>query len=135
VLIANYSSEVLEDLWQVHDNSFPFPNIEDPSFIERKIIVNKGKVIGCGLAKLTTEFILILDKRESLKTRVNAVSALQRNIIYSLARKGITDIHVFIKDDEKVAKFARRMGFQDCPEKYALSLHLGNGEMCEQKPE
>ena len=124
MLVTNYSNEIIDDLFSIHDRSFPFPDFDDSTFIEKKVIVNEGKIIGCGLAKLTTEFILILDKTTSRRVRVSAVDMLQKKIICDLLRRGIKDIHVFVNDDS-VVKFAEHLGFNKCPEKEVLSLRFG----------
>jgi hypothetical protein len=124
MLIANYSKEAVNDIYRIHDGSFPFPDFDDSTFISKKVIIDKGKIIGCGLTKLTSEFILILDRSASLKVRVNSLNSLQRNVIEELSKKGIKDTHIFVNEDS-VAKYAEHMGFQRCPEKNTLSLRFG----------
>jgi hypothetical protein len=121
MILTHYIEGVEDELYTIHDASFPFPDFDDPTFIEKKIVIDKGKVIGCGLAKITTEFILILDRSKSLKSRVQATKVLKSDIVKSLSRRGIRDTHIFVNDDQ-VERFATHMGFRKCPEKSSMSL-------------
>lgn len=121
MLIANYDNEITDEVFRLHDGSFPFPNCSDPNYIQKKILIHEGRIIGAGFIRLTTELTLILNKNESLRTRVDAIKELEKKITCNLRNKGIKDIHIFC-NDPSVAKFARHFGFQNCPEKEALSL-------------
>lgn len=124
MLLINYIKEAANDIHRIHSGSFPFPDLNDPTFIEKKIIVDKGKIIGCGLVKLTTEFILIMDDLSPLRSRVLGINQLQKQLVCDLLKKGIKDCHIFT-DAENVTKFAEHCGFEKCPSKDVLSLRFG----------
>jgi hypothetical protein len=124
MLIINYSKEIENDIRRFHNQDFPFPDFSDPTFIEKKVLVDKGKIIGCGLVKLTSEFILIMDESSPLRSRVIGISEIQKNLICALLRRGIRDVHIF-PDDEKIIKYAEHLGFEICNSKPALSLRFG----------
>lgn len=123
MLILNYNEEILNELHRIHDGTFPFPNFSDPTFIQKKILVDKGRIIGCGLVKITTEGVVILDQDSPIKSRVLGLQELQRNIVCELLKRGIHDIHAFI-DDSKVIEFAKRLGWETCNSKPAMSLRF-----------
>lgn len=124
MLVTNYCECIEDEIFSFHDGSFPFPSVNDSTIIEKKTVVDKGRIIGSGFVKLTTEFILIMDKTAPLRSRVLGINKLQKEILQSLANKGIKDIHIFC-NDAKVAKLAEHYGFQPCPEKYAMGLIFG----------
>lgn len=124
MLIANYSEEVLNNIIRIHDDSFPFPNFSDPTFISKRIIVNNGDIIGCSLVKITSEAIVILDKTKPLRIRVDSLTKLQKQIVCELRQRGIRDIHAFI-NDSNVTRFAERLGWEKCPARDVLSLRFG----------
>ena len=124
MLIVNYNKEILDDVHRIHNGSFPFPDFNDSTFIEKKIIIDKGKVIGCGIIKITSEFILILDEQSSIKSRVLGLQELQKHLVCDLLKKGIRDCHIFT-DSDNVTKFAEHCGFEKCPSKDVLSLRFG----------
>lgn len=124
MLVLDYSNEIENEIIGIHDGSFPLPDFSDDTYIQKKVLVNDSQIIGCGLVKLTTEFILILDKSKPRRVRVNAIQCLSSNIVPNLYNKGIKDIHVFV-NDPVVEKYALHLGFKKCPERSALSLRFG----------
>lgn len=113
MLITNYTKDALDEIKRIHTGYFPFPNLDDHTFIQKKIAIDRGKVIGCGFVKLTSEFILILDESASISSRVWSVLNLKNTLIPELKKYGIRDTHIFV-DNSAVASFAERLGFEPC---------------------
>lgn len=125
-MIINLSpeNETDNELYRIHDGSFPFPDLSDNTYILKKVVISDGQLVGCGLVRITSECTLMLDKSASLKRRVIATQELQNNMINELKKKGIKDVHAFMTD-EKVFQLVQHLGFKPCPEKYVASLRFG----------
>lgn len=120
----NPSEEINDELYSIHDGSFPFPDLDDTCYISKKIVINQGKVIGCGLTRLTTEYTLLLNSNAARRVRVLAAQELYYKSIEEARRLGLKDTHIFT-NSLSVAKFAEHLGFRECPEKKVLSLRFG----------
>src|ERR1700734_299553 len=87
----------LEAIKGIHDGSFVL-NLTDPAWISKRMAIKDGRLIGfCG-AKLTTEGVIILNKKESKITRIKAAKELWDVVEDDIINFGLSDIHVFSKN-------------------------------------
>jgi hypothetical protein len=113
MISLDINEDLTNELKVIHDNSFPFPNINNFLYISKKVIVEDNEIIAAGFLKLTSEGILITNPRTSRRSRVLATKELI-NILELEAKKfGFDDCHVFVKDS-KVQEFLRHLGFNFC---------------------
>jgi hypothetical protein len=102
-----------EELRNIHDNSFPFPDLSNNLYISRRIAISSGQIIGGGLVKITAEGILILDENIDIQTRALASRYIIEALKKDCKMAGLDDCHVFVKK-EKVRRFLECVGFKDC---------------------
>src|SRR5580704_1771789 len=95
MIISNQLTE--EELSLLHDNSFPIPNINNPLYFSKKLIIDNGELIAAGLVKLTCEGVLVINEKAPLRSRVNGIKALIEEQSKDAKKIGLDDCHVFIK--------------------------------------
>lgn len=120
MIILNSTGEELEEL---HDNSFPFPDLSNPLYVSRKIAMSEGKIIGGGLVRLTTEGILILDQNTTLQQRSIASKAIINALKEEVKSRGLDECHVFVQQSN-VRRFLKSLGFNDSKGGNAMIIHF-----------
>ena len=102
-----------EDLKELHDATFPLPDLLNPTYIAGRTIIDNGKVVAIGILKVTTEAVLITNERAPHITRGRAVKALVNELEIELRKRRLQDCHIFVKQHH-VQRFLRGLGFVDC---------------------
>jgi hypothetical protein len=112
-----------EELKNIHDNSFPFPDVSNPLYISKKLVISQGKLVGGGLVRLTAEGILILDQSLPVGLRAIASKAIITALKEDVKKKGLDECHVFVKDPN-VQELLRRFGFVNCQGGQPMIIHF-----------
>jgi hypothetical protein len=110
-----------EAIKQIHDGSFPFPDLASPLFLSKRMAIKDGKLIGFIGAKLTAEGVLILNSETSAITRTKASLELWDAMKRDLKNFGLEDFHVFTKNPKF---FNLLMNFKFREEQGAMSIEL-----------
>jgi hypothetical protein len=97
----------------IHDDSFEFPDMNNPLIVSKKMIVDNGQLVAYGLAKITIEGIAVTDEKSSLFTRAKAYRRILLELGEDLRNKRFSDCHTFIKKPE-VQRALEHMGFKKC---------------------
>lgn len=105
---------------EIHDNSFPLPDLNSMKFI--KTVVSDGLVQAVGLVRITAEGILITDQKLSLQQRAIASGLAIDELKKECMRAGLQDCHVFV-EKSNVKEFLKFFGFQPCKGQ-ALVIHF-----------
>lgn len=113
MLQLNMTDENIDDLERVHKARFPFPDLRDPLYIDREIIISHGRIVAAGLARVTTEGIVIVDETLPTYVRMKAIRDLISSMSGVLKAKGMEDCHVFVNDD-RFMNILKKLGFQVC---------------------
>lgn len=121
MVITNVLESEVEVLKSLHDNSFPFPDLDD--CIVKQAVIDNGILVGMGIVRLTTEGILIINKDLSSLTKSRCIQGLINNMVPKVKSLGIKDCHVFVQD-YKMIRFLQEIGFQDCKGGKAMILFL-----------
>lgn len=111
MLIIDLDEDVAEELCIKHKESFPFPDISNPLYVAKRVVIADGQVIGAGLLKITSEAVLILDRDTELNVRVMAIMTLIKELQGLLGKFRLDECHAFVRDPN-VQKFLERIGFQ-----------------------
>lgn len=120
MLIIN---DTCEELRSLHDGSFPFPDVQNPLYISKKLLISQGKLVGGGLVRLTAEGILILDQTLPVHLRAIASKAIISALKEDVKTKGLDECHVFVKNPS-VQELLRRLGFVDCQGGQPMVIHF-----------
>lgn len=124
MIVTNWTQGAEDSVRKIHrEEKFPFPNLQNPLYFSRKIVISQGKVIGAGFVRLTGEGILILDKKEPLVTRAFAAKTIVEELKLDVKSKGLDECHVFVQD-VNVQNFLKRLGFQECQGGKPLVIHF-----------
>jgi hypothetical protein len=95
---------------------FPQRDFNRRHYVVRDVAEEKKEVVACGLLRVTSEIILILDKSKSKRIRGEAISRLLGDGIFKGQRLGLDEMHAFLLGDD-AHSFAHvlknRFGFQD----------------------
>jgi len=108
---------------QIHDNSFPLPDLSDRLYICRKTVVDDGKIVAIGLVRLTAEGILITNQTLPHVTRARGSAVMINQLKQDAKSHGLSDCHVFVIND-KVQKFLKHLGFENCKGGSPLVIQL-----------
>jgi hypothetical protein len=111
-------------IMQLHNGSaFSFPDLTNPLYISKRMCLDKNGIVAAGFIKIMAEGILLTNKERPAITRakgsVEILNRLKRDAKYA----GLDSCHVFVSD-EKVHKFLKHYGFDDCPEKYTMYIEF-----------
>src|SRR5437667_9101996 len=98
---------------RIHDGSFPFPNLSNPSYIVQRTAIDNGNIVAHVIVKLTAEGILITDQSLPLVTRARCARELMNSAERPLKARNLDDCHVFCKDSH-VIDFLTHYGFERC---------------------
>jgi len=93
---------------------FPVPDVESKLYFARGVVVSGDKIVGFGLARVTSEFILLLNPDESKRLRVQALEMLTRVGVRSAVKVGIDEAHAFVSDSVFADILKKKFGFVDC---------------------
>lgn len=112
-----------EDLKDIHDNSFPFPDLSNPLYISKKEVVSDGIIIAGGIVRLTAEGILFTNKDASLMQRAIASNAIIKALREDVKNRGLDECHVFVQQSN-VQAFLKRLGFEYCKGGTPMVIHF-----------
>lgn len=96
---------------------FPVPDVENKLYFSKGVVVSGDKIIGFGFARVTSEFILLLNPNETKRSQVKALELLLRAGVMSTVKVGIDEAHVFITPScpsGYVGILKSKFGFVDC---------------------
>ncbi len=120
MIVLNTNGDELKEL---HDNTFPFPDLSDSMYISRKSVISEGRVIAGGLVKLTTEGVLFVNKFASLHQKSIASKAIIESLKQDLINKNIHECHTFVQS-MNVCMFLSSLGFKYCKESNPMVIHF-----------
>ena len=105
----------LEELAKHWD--FPVPDVDSKLYFAKSVVISGDKIIGFGLARVTSEFILLLNPKEPKRLQIKALELLFRVGVMSTIKVGIDEAHAFITPtcpSTYVDILKRKYGFVDC---------------------
>lgn len=76
------------------------PNLENHLYTCRRVVISDGEIIGASIARLTSEIVLILDKKQPKTLRARAVKALHNTLLCDLQELGMDECHIFVPESE-----------------------------------
>ena len=115
----NHESEVAS----AHDNSFPLPNLNNKLYISKKQVISNGQLIAAGFVRLTCEGIVVVDLKQPLVSRVEAIKKLIEIQSEEARKVGLQDCHVFVKNDS-MANLLRQLGFIELTNEIPMMVKL-----------
>lgn len=83
--------------------SFPFPNLDCGLYCSQKALIDKDKVVGTAMLKLTSEAVIILDPHLSSITKASLIQEAFKTIPDEMDKFGLDQIHVFVIPDNDVS--------------------------------
>lgn len=107
MILVNTSSS--DDFKAIHDDSFPLPDLSNKLYINKKLAIEKDRVLAAGLVKLTCEGILVIDRDLPLLTKVRVIRTLIANQADEVKKLGLEDCHLFVKND-RMRAFLIKLG-------------------------
>jgi hypothetical protein len=124
--IRNLLTNDLPLLQDIHASNcdFPFPDLLNQLYCCNKVVEDsKGKIIGVGFVRLTSESILILDKQQPKSLRVRAIKLLFDRMKKDMRFLGMDETHAFVEDSEVNLRsmLKKLFGFIECK---ARSVYL-----------
>ena len=112
-----------EDLLNLHDNSFPLPDLSNHLYVSRKTAIENGKVNAIGLVRLTAEGILLTNSEATLTSRARCSAVLIERLKQDIKCQGLDECHVFVRLPN-VQKFLEHLGFTACKGGDPLVIHF-----------
>jgi len=110
------NKQEIEELRQIHDNSFPFPDFGNPTYVRSSLVRDAaGKLLAAGILKVTTETILIVNPEASRLQKAALCKQLFETLREELFGLGLDDTHLFLlKDEEHFSKLLKKhFNFQE----------------------
>ena len=120
LILRSADSDILKE---IHDGSFPLPDLSNPLYFGQCTAIENGEVIGVGLVRLTCEGILITDQSKPVTQRARASKAIIESAREQAKFKGLEDCHVFVRQPN-VIKFLEHLGFAISKSGTAMVTHL-----------
>lgn len=122
MIVVDMQDECIEEVKNIHIE-FPFPDLQNPLYISKKVAIGNGKVIGAGFVRLTGEGILILDRDQPTITRARAGAEIIEALKDTVKKNGLDECHVFVHD-MNVRKYLQHLGFNNCKGGQAMVIHF-----------
>jgi hypothetical protein len=121
MFITNFvDAEIMKE---IHDNSFPLPDLLNPLYVSQKTAIENGRVVAIGLVRLTAEGVLICNMKEGSLARARASATLIEELKKDCIQSKLDECHVFVKDS-KVHKFLSHLGFKFCQGGTPMVIHF-----------
>src|SRR5205814_9300169 len=99
-MIIPYDEKYVPRLQAIHNNGFPFPNLDSPLYVIKGIALNdNGRLVGGGFVKLISEAILILDNNASTMERSKALKEFFLIGKAKSEKLGLDSWHVFLSKE------------------------------------
>jgi hypothetical protein len=112
--IRAFKDSDLEDvdrIWRTHyANDFSLPNRNN--LIIDAIIENDGKVIAYGQVRVFAEGMLVLDKNEGKRAKVEALKLLMLEAFRGTSVANLEGMYCFIKDPEFATLMSKQFSFE-----------------------
>jgi N-acetylglutamate synthase-like GNAT family acetyltransferase len=99
-------SRILELCRDTDYESDPFRDI-----LSDRVIIDGEKLIAYGAIKRFTEAVLVLDKSKNVRTKIKALKELLNAAYFETRKVGLTELHVFTKNDSFANILRKHFGF------------------------
>lgn len=108
--------EKIDRIWKEYIETGDRFGIPDTSNLVTHAVVEsaKGRLIAFGMVKLFAEAILILDKNESRRNKINAIQALMLEAIRGSRQHNLSQLHCFIQREEFSRIMKKHYNFKNC---------------------
>lgn len=91
---------------------FPINHINNRTVILKRTCEENGKLIASSFVNTTTETSIIFAEGTNKLERARAVKELYLEIVAELIKRGYTDNHMFVEDEEFAELVQRHLGFE-----------------------
>ncbi len=99
-------SRILELCRDTDYDSDPFRDI-----LSDRVIVDGGQILAYGAVKRFSEAVLVLDKSKSSRKKIEALKNLLNAAYFETRKAGISELHVFTKNDSFANILRKHFGF------------------------
>lgn len=90
--------EAIKAIHAAQKIDYKLPQLESPLFVVKKAVTNeKGEVIGACLLRLTAETMLILSPELSPREKMDAMEAMQPEVLHAAWQLGLDEIEARIE--------------------------------------
>lgn len=94
------------------NKDFPVPDLSSPLYALKEVALDhKGQIIGVGIVRITSEVILIIDKKRSLPDKMIAIKTLLKKGVEESKKIGLDEWHAFVADT-KFVKLLEKLNFK-----------------------
>jgi citrate lyase synthetase len=93
-----------------HQDDFSLPSLIN-TITSAVVTDDLGELIGFGAVKILAEAIMVLDLDRPKNDRLEAMQLLMDEAIRACHKRGITQLHVFVKKEEMQRLLQRKFGF------------------------
>lgn len=110
-ILRDYRPEDFEQIKAIHDQmglDYRMPNLGDPLFVVRKVLVAGDRVVAASVARVEFETYLWLDQELSAREKNAAMELLQEKFLEECRLKGAENVVAWIPEHVE-AKFAKRL--------------------------
>lgn len=110
-MVRDAEKEDFPEIERIHAEmgmDYKLPDLESPLFIVKKLVEKDGKVIGACLLRLTAETMLLLSPDLGPAEKMDAMEAMQPEVIHGAWSKGLDDIEARIPQETE-AIFEKRL--------------------------
>lgn len=121
--IRNLDENDLCVLQDIHDDSFPFPELNNPLYFIQKVVEENGIVKAAGIVRLTSEGMVIIDKTLTRIKRAEMVRSLILACMVEAKSRGMDECHLFVREPN-MKQFLYHLGFFDSKGGDVLVTHL-----------
>lgn len=98
-------------LYREHYNGeFDFPSRDN--VVVQLVAENEDEILGYGLLKTLSEAFIVLNKSETGRKKIKALTELIEGAIFSADRMNIEQIHAFVEDPEFANILKKHFGFK-----------------------
>jgi hypothetical protein len=117
MLVREYQESDLAQLRAIHAAQgfdYALPDLSNPLFVTKTVLVNDGTIVGAALLRLTTEAYLLLDPRAGTpRQRWQWLLALHDATAHDAWQRGLEDVHAWLPPPiaRKFGKRLARLGW------------------------
>jgi hypothetical protein len=92
-------------------DKFVMPKVN--TVLDHCVAIHQGKVIAYGLLKTTPEGLIILDKSQKMRVKIEALRELLHAAQMAVVKRGLDEMVIYTDDDLYANTLKKHYGFRD----------------------
>ena len=125
--LLKYSDlEAINEIWdKFYKDEFGLPPLDKAVYAVA--VEDKGKLVGFGQTRLTTESLMVIDQSLSIRDKVEILKLIMEAQTIGLTKAGLDETHAFAQNPSFARILRRHFGYESVKGE-SLVMRIENGE-------